>query len=641
MKHGSPPSSADHHHTPTSTSKPSHSPSASVNHPQSEFDRIRAEYNDVITSLHRTIRLKHPLWKGASEEEIDNAIESIEKFLTSKLYDRFFGLFAVDRAKDAELADKLAILHTWVEPRHLDLPVYCHDRQLWDQPSEEIRNMEKFKSPRDKLVCLLNCCHIINSILKRAKQRANADQAEMRRRAREKRAIRREKEMEKEKEQANEREMQQQEDASNSTTKESERVNGVEAKASTPSQKESEPSAETSTLQPTALDSSTPAVSSTISSGSSTRRNSIDDTPVPSFSPSADDLFPALIYTLIHAQPTHLYLNLVYISLCRNEAKLNGGESAYWYTNLAGAIEFILQSNERSFTFKRSQPIMQGNTSESVSAAVQDPKSEYGQLMKQGEEIVNARREQMEAEVERRRQQEAADAASKAQVDKETNHAAAALMSAAAMDGSVLPSPSNPAPSTSSIPGSMSASTPSSTSASPPPPVSFIHHHGPSSWSVASNSTPGASIQLTPPSPLPPPCIACLQLSHRRISTQFLDRSFTDLRVSELEDVLREYKELVFLIQGWQDHACHREMKQMPIPTKLSSPHANNILINDEGVALSDADEHSAAPSTAAVASGASSSASINSSNNVGATSSSVSRGWPLTNFLGLGRSTR
>lgn len=131
----------------------------------SEFERVRQEYNDVISGILRLIRYKHPLWKGSSEEEIDNSLESIEKFLTSKLYDRlFWNLFPADRARDRQLADKLFVLHTWVAPRHLDLPVHCRtDLSVWDHPAEELRNMDKFKSPRDKLVCLLNCCHIINS----------------------------------------------------------------------------------------------------------------------------------------------------------------------------------------------------------------------------------------------------------------------------------------------------------------------------------------------------------------------------------------------------------------------------------------------------------------------------------------------
>lgn len=137
---------------------------------QSEFDRVKGEYSEVITGIMKTIKYKHPLWKGSPADEIDNALESIEKFLTSKLYDRFFGLFPADRARDAAITERLFILHTWVKPQHFDLPAYCcaeENSAIWQAPAEEIRNMDKFKSPRDKLVCLLNCCHIINSQTKR------------------------------------------------------------------------------------------------------------------------------------------------------------------------------------------------------------------------------------------------------------------------------------------------------------------------------------------------------------------------------------------------------------------------------------------------------------------------------------------
>lgn len=48
---------------------------------------LRTELHSFLTSLYIQCR-KHPLWKGASEEEMDNVIESIEKFVTSKLYRR-------------------------------------------------------------------------------------------------------------------------------------------------------------------------------------------------------------------------------------------------------------------------------------------------------------------------------------------------------------------------------------------------------------------------------------------------------------------------------------------------------------------------------------------------------------------------
>ncbi len=48
---------------------------------------LHNELTGVVHNCWASVK-KHPLWKGTNEEEIENALESIEKFLTSKLYER-------------------------------------------------------------------------------------------------------------------------------------------------------------------------------------------------------------------------------------------------------------------------------------------------------------------------------------------------------------------------------------------------------------------------------------------------------------------------------------------------------------------------------------------------------------------------
>lgn len=647
-----------------------------------EFDRIRTEYNDTITSIMRLIRTKHPLWKGASEEEIDNSLESIEKFLTSKLYERFFPgtLFPQDRIQDAALADKLFKLHTWVRPAHLDLPAYCcADPSIWDHPSEELRNMDKFKSPRDKLVCLLNCCHIINNILKRAKQKENAEKAAAAEARRKARAAERERvEREREKDAKNKPE---------ATTDDPTKPTVTTDAAST--EDLASPPPASSPISPPSATANATAAAAVIPPGgslSSARRLSLEDHMVPSSSPSADDFFPALIYTLIHARPPHLYLNLVYISLCRYESKLSGGEAAYWYTNLASAIQFVENCSAKSFSFGKTigtttataannatetdananatatadkstshRKGASGSTAASALAA-EEARAEYQRLMDQGEVLLREQRAAEAAEAaEVTRKADAAAAASAAaaeakRVEEAESEAAAAnaavFMSAAAIDV-MPPVPSAPSATVapSAGPAVASAAAPSAsvaTSAAGAAPASaFEHNHGPSSWPPGSSSALSGYL-------LPPPCIACLQLSHRRFAPRFLDREFSDLRVSELQDVLREYKEMCFLIQGWQDHAAHKELRNMPLPARREHAASNAQDREDgEGVALSAADASSAAPSSAHVAASSTATAAGPSSHVPAATSAAPPLpppstaaplgSWPLTNFLGLG----
>ena len=96
----------------------------------------------------------------------------------------FYGTEA-DRNKDKELTERIDTLQ-WVQPHHLDMPsafvdeemvkkaaagvtaLSCHS--LPSQPCAlplflsaltELAKMDNFKAPRDKIVCVLNCCKLV------------------------------------------------------------------------------------------------------------------------------------------------------------------------------------------------------------------------------------------------------------------------------------------------------------------------------------------------------------------------------------------------------------------------------------------------------------------------------------------------
>jgi len=60
--------------------------------------------------------------------------------------------------------------------------------------------------------------------------------------------------------------------------------------------------------------------------------------------PSADDILPAFIYTLIQAKPFPIISNLKFIEFLAREDQLRG-EAGYAFTNLYGAVQFLLDLN--------------------------------------------------------------------------------------------------------------------------------------------------------------------------------------------------------------------------------------------------------------------------------------------------------
>eukprot|EP00041_Stephanoeca_diplocostata_P000166 m.13651 g.13651 ORF g.13651 m.13651 type:complete len:346 (+) comp10170_c0_seq4:407-1444(+) len=119
---------------------------------------------------------EHELWKNASEDELDNAYEGLEKYLMNKMYKACFQPSASDDiSRDQALADRLAIM-SFVRPEHLDIPpALCADGAV-GMAMKELCKMDAYKAPRDKMVCVLNCCKIINSVLQSHTDKAGADE---------------------------------------------------------------------------------------------------------------------------------------------------------------------------------------------------------------------------------------------------------------------------------------------------------------------------------------------------------------------------------------------------------------------------------------------------------------------------------
>ena len=216
-------------------------------------DQLAAISRDVHTQLHAlTSQLpQHPLFARTSREELVNAQESMEKFVLSKLHTTLYypnnpasPLLQRNRAFYA----KCRAL-SWLHGRHLELPDGKQEAAVWREAGLELRRMTEYKAPKDKLVCLLNACHLIHhTLLSKAAGAAGESEAE----------------------------------------------------------------AEV----------------------------------------GADDIFPAFIFTLVHAHPRHFLLDLRWVS-CGRYPEAMKGECEYWVTMAESAIVFIERMNEQSLRVER------------------------------------------------------------------------------------------------------------------------------------------------------------------------------------------------------------------------------------------------------------------------------------------------
>ncbi|RYP33115.1 hypothetical protein DL767_004900 [Monosporascus sp. MG133] len=117
------------------------------------------------------------VWSDVSDAEFDNAREGMEKLVMNRLYTQTFspaipppqpipgakprrrggerpmgpgrrGQHQEDVERDEVLAQKISI-YGWVREEHLDIPPV------------ELLKIKSYRAPRDKIICVLNCCKVI------------------------------------------------------------------------------------------------------------------------------------------------------------------------------------------------------------------------------------------------------------------------------------------------------------------------------------------------------------------------------------------------------------------------------------------------------------------------------------------------
>lgn len=126
-----------------------------------------ARIQEFLTTTEGAFR-GHPAWRGASDDELDASGEGLEKYLMTKLHPSTFAVTGDDKRADKHLARRAAALRTFIRPEHLDIPAHFRVETSWRLAEEELAKVNHFKAPRDKLVCVLNTCRIVNNLLNTA-----------------------------------------------------------------------------------------------------------------------------------------------------------------------------------------------------------------------------------------------------------------------------------------------------------------------------------------------------------------------------------------------------------------------------------------------------------------------------------------
>jgi hypothetical protein len=142
------------------------------------------------------------VWRTVSDAEFDNAREGMEKLVMNRLYTQTFspaipppepasprkgrrrqdppgpgrrGQHQEDVERDEVLAQKVRI-YKWVSEEHLDIkPVGDKGRKFLHLAQQELLKIKSYRAPRDKIICILNCCKVIFGFLRTSNSDQSAD----------------------------------------------------------------------------------------------------------------------------------------------------------------------------------------------------------------------------------------------------------------------------------------------------------------------------------------------------------------------------------------------------------------------------------------------------------------------------------
>ncbi|KAK5739062.1 hypothetical protein LTR17_005580 [Elasticomyces elasticus] len=149
------------------------------------------------------------VWRSVSDAEFDNAKEGMEKLVMNRLYTYTFspaipaavgsprkgggrskqsqadaanphgpgrrGQHQEDVEQDDVIAQKIRI-YGWISEEHLDIkPLGDKGRKFLGLAQKELLKINSYRAPRDKVICVLNCCKVIFGFLKSAKADQSAD----------------------------------------------------------------------------------------------------------------------------------------------------------------------------------------------------------------------------------------------------------------------------------------------------------------------------------------------------------------------------------------------------------------------------------------------------------------------------------
>ncbi|KFH69955.1 hypothetical protein MVEG_04758 [Podila verticillata NRRL 6337] len=139
-----------------------------------EFDKKPWTVNEQIKIIHDFLDFITgkmeicDLWKNATDQEFENVKEGMEKLVMNRLFTYTFSPSTTDDAERDEVLNQKIRIFRWVREEHLDIPDSPHNEAYLNNAQSELKKINSYKAPRDKVICILNCCKFIFTLIRRS-----------------------------------------------------------------------------------------------------------------------------------------------------------------------------------------------------------------------------------------------------------------------------------------------------------------------------------------------------------------------------------------------------------------------------------------------------------------------------------------
>eukprot|EP01064_Diplonema_japonicum_P000459 TRINITY_DN10307_c0_g1_i1.p1 TRINITY_DN10307_c0_g1~~TRINITY_DN10307_c0_g1_i1.p1 ORF type:complete len:416 (+),score=97.98 TRINITY_DN10307_c0_g1_i1:62-1309(+) len=121
-------------------------------------NRVSSFLDDIFKELQL-----NSLWAEASDEELTHAKEGMEKYVLCKVHPHIFGRAEDVYSRDQEIQRKFREYDANPSPHVLPVTNACNHPR-WHEAIQQLQAVNDYKSPFDKLICMSNCCRIVNLV---------------------------------------------------------------------------------------------------------------------------------------------------------------------------------------------------------------------------------------------------------------------------------------------------------------------------------------------------------------------------------------------------------------------------------------------------------------------------------------------